>query len=367
MINIKESASIKINQDINNLKKNGKKTTILSLGEAFFNLPDYGIKKIFKSGYHYSDSRGVPSLRSKLSNLYKSKYKVPVDPDNEIIISAGSKILTYMTFLLLLKKDDNVLSFDPSWLSYEDQIKLVGAKIKYIPINSDLDLLRKNITKKTKILIINNPNNPCGIFFEKNKLEKIYKICKEKKIYILSDEAYSDFIPKDEKFCSIGHFDKNKKNSIIINSISKNFGMSGWRIGYVISNKKIIKKLLILNQQLITCAPTLLQIYIDKYFNKILKNNKTEIQKILTKRRKINLFLKDNNFSFINAHSTFYIFLKTNKNNIKFSKKLITKYGISTVPGKFYGKNSGKYIRISIGVESFKKIIKSLKIIQKLI
>jgi aspartate aminotransferase/aminotransferase len=143
--------------------------------------------------------------------------------------------------------------------------------------------------------------------------------------------------------------------------------MSGWRIGYAISNKKIINKLLILNQQLITCAPTLLQIYIEKYFYKIINNNKVQIKELLEKRQKINKFLIKNDFNFINSDCTFYLFLKTKKNNFKFSNYLIDRYGISVVPGKFYGSNSKNYVRISLGVEPFNKIIKSLKIIKKYI
>ena len=119
--------------------------------------------------------------------------------------------------------------------------------------------------------------------------------------------------------------------------------MSGWRIGYAISNKKIIGKLLILNQQLITCAPTLLQLYVEKYFQKILSNNKEQIKKLLIKRSKINEYLLKNNFDFIDSDCTFYIFLKIKKNNVKFTNYLIKKYGISVVPGKFYGHYSKNY------------------------
>ncbi len=367
MINVKQSESIKINQKITELKKKGKKTTILSLGEAFFKLPNYGIEKIFNQGHHYSDSKGIYNLRRKLTNYYKIKYSCSADPKKEIIISAGSKILTYMIFLLHLKKGKNAICFDPSWLSYEDQIKIVGGKIKYIKLDEKFENLKRSINKNTKLLILNNPNNPSGIFFDKKKLNEIYKICKKRKIIILSDEAYSDFIPERKKYYSIGFFDKKKENSIIVNSISKNFGMSGWRIGYAISNKKIINKLLILNQQLITCAPTLLQIYIEKYFYKIINNNKVQIKELLEKRQKINKFLIKNDFNFINSDCTFYLFLKTKKNNFKFSNYLIDRYGISVVPGKFYGSNSKNYVRISLGVEPFNKIIKSLKIIKKYI
>lgn len=367
MLNVKQSASIKINQKIMELKKKGKKTTILSLGEAFFKLPNYGIEKFFDKGHHYSDSKGIYNLRKKLAKYYKTKYFCSTDPKKEMIISAGSKILTYMIFLLYLKKGENAICFDPSWLSYEDQIKIVGGKIIYIKLDEQFKNLNNAINKNTKLLILNNPNNPSGIFFDKKKLDKIYKICKKKKIIILSDEAYSDFIPKRKKYYSIGYFDKKKENSIIVNSISKNFGMSGWRIGFAISNKKTIDKLLILNQQLITCAPTLLQIYIEKYFYKIIKNNEIQIKKILVKREKINKFLIKNGFNFINSDCTFYLFLKTKKNNLKFSNYLINKYGISVVPGKFYGSNSKNYVRISLGVESLNKIISSLKIIKKYI
>ena len=155
MINVKQSESIKINQKITELKKKGKKTTILSLGEAFFKLPNYGIEKIFNQGHHYSDSKGIYNLRRKLTNYYKIKYSCSADPKKEIIISAGSKILTYMIFLLHLKKGKNAICFDPSWLSYEDQIKIVGGKIKYIKLDEKFENLKRSINKNTKLLILN--------------------------------------------------------------------------------------------------------------------------------------------------------------------------------------------------------------------
>ena len=363
-IKAKQSASIRINQKIHELKKKGKKTTILSLGEAFFKLPDFGIKKVFSDGHHYSDSKGLVLLRKKLCQYYL-KYGAKINYKNEIIISAGSKILTFMTFMLLLKKNDEVLALDPSWLSYEDQLKLIGAKIKYIPIFEQIKNFKKYKTNKTKLLILNNPNNPSGVFFDKNKLKEIYDFCKKNKIYILSDEAYSDFIPKNKKFFSMASFDKSKKNIIVVNSISKNFGMSGWRIGYVISNKYLMEQFLILNQQLITCAPTILQTYISRYFNKILNNNKSEIKRLLEKRIKVTNFLKKNNIEYLESDCTFYIFIKTGKNNTNFNKILIKKYGISVVPGKFYGSKSSLYVRISIGTENLNKIISALKIIRR--
>jgi len=144
--------------------------------------------------------------------------------------------------------------------------------------------------------------------------------------------------------------------------------MSGWRIGYVIANKKIIQKLLILNQHLITCAPTILQSYVADNFENLYEHNIIQIQKLIKKRKIIEQFLKMNNINYLESDSTFYFFISINKkiNVDNFCNDLLYKKLISVVPGKAYGRNTHQYIRISIGTENISSIIKALKIIKKL-
>ena len=178
-----------------------------------------------------------------------------------------------MAMTTILDKGAEVLIPEPAWLSYEEHAKLCGAKIKFIPHNIEVKIIKDFITKNTKLLIINNPNNPRGKVYTEEELREIYKIAINKNIFILIDEAYSDFVNK--KFKSMANIAPDKKGIIIVNSLSKNLGISGWRIGFIISAPEINKQILKLNQHIITCAPTILACMwksIMKKYIKILAN-----------------------------------------------------------------------------------------------
>ena len=363
---IPEALSIYWNQKATDI--NNKKLIRLALGEAFFSIKKFNLNKyLVDKNYHYSDSRGNILLRKKIANLYKKNYSSSFDFKKEIIISAGSKILTYMSLLTLLNKGEEVVTFEPAWLSYQEQTKIIGCKMCFIPFTTNIESVKKFLKKNTKVFILNNPNNPSGKLYDKKFLLKLFKILRDRNIYLICDEAYSDFIPDNKSFVSALAVDKIKEKTIVVNSLSKNFGMSGWRLGYVIANKKIIEKLLILNQHFITCAPTILQSYVADNFENLYKNNIHQIKKLIKKRKIIEKFLKSNNMVYLDSDSTFYFFLSINKkiNVDNFCNELLYKKFISVVPGKAYGKNTAQYIRVSIGTEKLPKIIKALKVIQK--
>ena len=217
-------------------------------------------------------------------------------------------------------------------------------------------------------MIICNPNNPAGTIYSKKEIEIIYNLAKKNNFAVICDEAYSEFTNKN-KFFSLARIDKNLENSLIVNSLSKNFGISGWRIGYVITNEKFIKKLTILNQHLITCAPTILSQYLSINFEKFENISKKQIADLLKKRKKIINYLKIKKINHVSGISTFYIFIKIDnfKNPIfDFSMYLLLKYNISVVPGISYGASTEKYLRISIGTEDLNKIINAIDKINKI-
>ena len=165
-----------------------------------------------------------------------------------------------MCIAATVQTGDEVLMFEPAWLSYEHQVTIAGAKPVFVPINAALEEIEKYLTSNTRMLILNNPNNPAGRVYTLQELIYLNSICRKHNIQLLVDEAYSDFVQPTEYF-SIMSIDTDLKNSIIVNSLSKTMGMSGWRIGFAVASPDLINKLLILNQHLITCAPTILQLF----------------------------------------------------------------------------------------------------------
>lgn len=367
--NINEALSIYINDIAYKMANKEEKIIMLSLGEAFFEIPRFPFENLdFNKGYHYSESLGLLKLREKIAEYYLEK-NIKVDPERDILITCGSKIAIYMVMQMVLEKDDEVLIHEPAWLSYPEQVKLAGGKTVFIPCDYKISDIEQFINQNTRLVILNNPNNPAGKIYTSEELQKVYKICYDRGIYLMVDEAYSEFVV-DDSFMSILEISRDKKGVILVNSFSKNFGMSGWRIGYVIANEKFISELLKLNQHLITCAPTILQMYMAEYFDEISQITFEQARNVVNKRNEVQGIADELGLSYLKGSATFYMFI--NIGNYEYSSLdlalyLIFKYGIAVVPGEAYGVTTERFIRISVGVEKLETIKYALEQIKSVI
>lgn len=371
MDDLQEAMSIKYNNQVYELKQKGEDVITLSYGEAYFDVPLYSFEDLpTPQVFHYSHSRGIDGLRGKLAGMYDKRYGVPVDPATEIIITAGSKIAIYMALLAILNPGDEVVIPEPTWVSYTEQIKLCHGKPVMVPYNKSVADIEKYITSRTRMIIICNPNNPSGRPYTEEDLKTLHAICEKHGVYLLSDEAYSDYFPKNRKFFSAGYHDPKKNHTIICNSMSKNFSISGWRIGYVITNEELTKQVLKLNQHLITCPATILEHYLVKHFDEILKITDSQIHAVVDKRAEVLKLMDKHGIGYLPGETTFYIFANTGDSSlssIEFSDKLLDEYKVSTIPGIGYGDSCDKFIRISIGVEPIERIEAGLVKIAQLI
>jgi aspartate aminotransferase/aminotransferase len=268
-----------------------------------------------------------------------------------------------------LNSGDEVLIHEPAWVSYQEQAKLIDVIPKFIPYSVEVNNFIEYITPKTKMIILNNPNNPSGRIYTQKELELLYDLCLQKDIYLLVDEAYSDFIVK-ENFFSAGRLNIKKNNVIIVNSLSKNMGMSGWRVGYLISNSNVIKAVLKINQHLITCASTVLLYYMAKYFDDIIAHTLPQVRSIVVKRQNVEILLKKHKIKYLPGGATFYFFVNIENypgDSWDFAMELLKKYDISVVPGSAYGESTNKFVRVSIGTESMERIEHAIKIMHTML
>lgn len=364
------ASSIEMNELVYELKRKNKDPIILSYGEAPFEFHNFGFsEEDFSKGAHYSDSRGLPELRDAIcKNLY-SPLGISVDKDKEILITAGSKLGSYIILKSILEKGDKILLHEPAWVTYQEHAKLCGAQADFISFGEDFmpNLMKKFNDNKFRCLILNNPNNPRGHLYLKADLEQIISVCHDHNVYVIIDESYSDYVVGTE-FTSGAHFFEKYRNVIILNSLSKNMGLSGWRIGFVVANGQLINKALHLNRHLITCAPTILQIYCAKHFSKILSRLKPEIQRLQLKRGLVADELKKQNISFLSGHCTFYYFLdfrQSISNTTSFVKLLLENKNVALVPGKAYGASTEGFLRLSFSVESIERVSLGLRLLKQ--
>ncbi len=369
MKDIQQASSIRFNNLGYELKAAGRDLIVLSLGEAFFDIPLYGFDDLpFPDIYHYSHSRGILALRQKIAGYFKTQYGVSFSPDRNIIITAGSKLAIYMSLLAILNPGEEVIIFEPYWVSYPEQVKLCRGRPVTLPVGSRVEDVINYITPQTKAIILNNPHNPSGRVYSFQETEYLANIAKEHDLYILSDEVYSDFVPEREQFTSMGVF--GFENIIVCNSISKNYGISGWRLGYVIGNYILMDEILKVNQHVLTCPATILQYYIEKHFYDIVKITKPQIQKVLAQRERAVSFMDKLGIEHLPGSAAWYIFASIKPSSLgseEFCRRLLYEYDTLIVPGIGYGESCDSFIRVCVGTETTDRIEQGIKNIQDLI
>ncbi|MBV9110515.1 MAG: pyridoxal phosphate-dependent aminotransferase [Gemmatimonadetes bacterium] len=367
---VAQALSIRYNNLVYEMKARGEDVIVLSLGEAFFDIPLFGFGDLpMPDGYHYSHSRGIAGLRRKLGAYYGERYGVPVDADTEILVTAGSKIAIHMSLMAILDPGDEVLVLEPAWVSYTEQVKLCHGVPVMVPHDCPVFELERHVTARTRAVIVNNPNNPSGKVYSRAELEHLHAMADRHGLFLLSDEAYSEFVP-DGAFLSLGALDPAKRHTLVCNSMSKNYGMSGWRLGYVIARRQVIDEVLKINQHLVTCPPTILQHYLERHFDRVLDITRPQIAEVVRRRAELAGYIDGLGLSCLEGDSTFYLFVSIAPSGVgseAFCTRLLAEHGVSTVPGVGYGDSCDGFIRVSVGTESMERTKRGIALVRQLI
>lgn len=357
---IVEAISIKLNNRVYEKRNRGEDVITLSYGEAFFDIPLFPFDDLpMPALYHYSHSRGIPELRELLAQYYESRYRVAVDPATEMLVTAGSKIALHMTFMAILQPGDEVLVQEPAWVSYPEQVRLCHGRPVAIPHGVPIAEYRRFITSRTRAIVVNNPNNPTGRLLTEREWREIHRIAVEYDLFIVADEAYSDYVLDTREFISAAAHDPAREHTIVCNTLSKNYGMSGWRIGYVFTNQELLYQILKVNQHLITCPATVLQLYMARHFDEVLDITAPQIRDVVVKRAAVARMLDEAGIGYMPGKGTFYLFVSiegSSLGSVEFCDRLLDERGVSAVPGIGYGDSCDEFIRVSVGSESIGRV-----------
>ena len=248
IINIEPSKSIALSAKIEELKSQGQKIIGLNVGEPDFQTPrpiiDATINALNENKTRYSLVQGINELRTNISTYLNTKYKIKSTKDH-ILMGNGSKHILYLIFQTLLNDGDEVLIPAPFWVTFPESVKLAGG----VPIsvksklNHQLDLveIEKSITTKTKAILVNTPNNPTGAVYNKNDLLGIVELAKKYDLKIISDEAY-EILTYNTEHINISSLSQDAfDRTLTVQSFSKSFCMTGFRIGYLCAHESFIK------------------------------------------------------------------------------------------------------------------------------
>ncbi len=249
--NINPSQTLAITAQALKMKREGKKVISFAAGEPDFDTPENirekAISAIREGFSHYTASSGIIELKEAVIEKLKKDNGVEYKP-SEIIISTGAKQCLFNTILTICDPGDEVLLPAPCWVSYTEQIKFAGAVPVFIITHQEEDFklsaaqVEEKITPRTKLIILNSPNNPTGAVYDPEELKKIAQLFTKYNIYCICDEIYEKLIYDNAKHLSIASLsDKIKDKIITINGVSKSYAMTGWRIGYAAGPEEIIK------------------------------------------------------------------------------------------------------------------------------
>jgi len=332
----------------------------LSIGQPHFGvskkIKQAAIEAIRNDKNFYTSTSGINILKEKIIDKLKKENGITASLD-EILVTAGVSGGLFLALSALVNRGDEVILPEPYFVGYKQILNFLGAKIKYLKTYPDFHIseeeLKKSISPKTKLIILNSPNNPTGAIYSQNELKLVAAIAAKNNILILSDEIY-EYYDYDNSFFSIG---KIYKNTITLNGFSKSQAATGWRVGFVHAPKNIIKAMSNLQQYTFVCAPAPFQFALAK------AGSRQNIRKHIALYKKNRDYIFDelkNVYEIVKSAGAFYYFIKYPKQN-KFFDKII-KHKILAVPGNVFSENDD-YFRISFAVphEIVKKGVDVLK------
>lgn len=363
LFNVKSSAIREVMEKVAKLKKEYDDVVSLCEGEPDFNTPEdikiETIRALMNNETHYSTSYGVLKLREKISELLYSKTGCKYNAENEIMVTSGAAEAINNALLSFINPGDEVIVFTPAFITYKNIINMCEAEFIEIPLKIennfqiDMKAVKEKTTDKTKALILNNPCNPTGAVYKKELLEELCEWAKEKNILIISDEIYSDIVYDGVKAHSIAEFDGMKERLILINGFSKTYAMTGWRLGYIAADKKLMDIMLTMHTYCSTCSPTFLQIGLaESIDSERTKNDVDCMVEIFERRRKlaINMLKRCANLKFSIPYGAFYILLDvsdTGMDGTTFARRLLDEKHVALVSADSMGSGCKNIVRMS--------------------
>lgn len=335
----------------------------LSLGDPDINTAKEIIDAAFKDAYHghthYTEFLGDEELRQEISEFYRREYRLEYSL-NSIMSVVGGCHGMYLILESICDPGDEILIHSPYFTPYTLQIDIAGGVSVEVPAyeKDGFELRAENlldkITKKTKALILNYPNNPTGATISEENLKKIAEIVLEKDLLVISDEIYTSF-SYDRVFTPISSLPGMKERTVIIGSFSKDYVMTGWRIGYVAANPSLINAIRDINEGICFTAPSISQ----RAAIHALKNRKHINQQIIDtyKKRIEYAHIRVNEISKLSVskpRGTFYLFVNikdTGLDSLTLSKKILEEAHVLVLPGSAFGTYGEGYIRIACTVD----------------
>ena len=376
---IPPSGTVAISNLVSKMKSEGADIISFSMGEPDFTTPSNIIDSCIdslKDGFtHYTPSTGIPELRKAIADVTKKNNGIPCEASNVLV--TPTKQALFMIALAYLNPGDEVLLPDPSWVSYEAHIRMVGAVPKYVTTSFDdgfvinPEKVQEAVTDKSKMIVINSPSNPTGCVQPESTLKGIADICIDNDMIALSDEIYEHII-YNGKHCSIASLPGLFDRTLTVSGLSKTYAMTGWRVGWLIAPEDDIKAVNKLQSHSITCCTSFTQTASVEAITGSQKD-RDEMVATFKKRRDLalNLLSEIPGLECNVPEGAFYLFPKYDAkiSSNELAEKLLMEGHVAVTPGRAFGPAGEGFFRMSYaaseediaaGIERMKKVFATL-------
>jgi aspartate aminotransferase len=341
------------------LERAGRQIVHLEIGEPDFDTPAH-IKEAAKQALdagatHYGPSAGLPELREAIAKHIGETRGVPVSPD-EVVVTPGAKPIMFFTIMALAGEGDEVIYPNPGFPIYESVINFVGAVPVPIPLREDsgfgfdLELFERRVSSRTRLIIVNSPQNPTGGVLDRGQLERIADVARRRGIPVLSDEIYRQFLYEGE-FASIMTLPGMRERTILLDGFSKSYAMTGWRLGYGVMPQPLAEHLTRLMVNSASCTASFVQLAGIA----ALQGDQTPVGRMVAefKRRRDLLVDGLNRLPGVRCarpRGAFYVFpnvTATGRPSGEIAERLLTEAGVALLSGTAFGAHGEGYLRLS--------------------
>ena len=352
---LQPSPTLAAAEAVRRLKLDGKPVFRFDVGEPDFDTPRHvkeAAIEAIKDGYtHYTSAKGLPELREAIANKYAAKG-VPVKHEN-VAVFPGSKFALYAVLSLLTSPGDEVIVQDPSWPSYASMITFLRGSPKFVPATLEQHFVpttqsfQEKVTGRTKAMIINSPGNPTGAVYPPRLMKDLRELCEERRTVLISDEIYSALVYNGQAPSPLE--DPESGNTIVVSGFSKEFAMTGWRLGYTLAPKRVTDLLVRFLENTVTCPTSFVQKAAvaaltgpRDWFSEMLAEYRTRRDTMIERLSKIP------GWQCAIPDGAFYCFARTNfKDSRALESMLLQKERVSVVAGAHFGPSGERHIRLS--------------------
>jgi len=377
---IRQSATVAMADRILALKASGHYVVGLQVGDPDFGTPpavaDAALKAMQDGLTHYGPSRGYADLRAAVANKLTRDEEISYNPDSEILITHGGIHAYYLAMQSILNPGDDVLIPDPSWATHSNMAIMLRGKVIRVPAPAENGFIpsfeswEKAITPKTRAIVLNYPSNPTGAYPSREYLQKLQDFAKEHKLWIVSDEVYGSLY-YEEKPTSAAAIEGAKERTLLVNSLSKSYAMTGWRVGYLAAPAHIIENALKASQNSITCVAPFIQkaaafALTDPAIQQVTANMRAAYGRRRELVIRLSHELECEKVKVIPPQGAFYFFLDLRElkmPSVEMCEKILDEVGVGLVPGSAFGSQGEGFIRMSIAASDedveagFRKIV----------